>query len=42
LASVEERYLAVINENCMVGEDIRSIAYSNFEENLKLSQTLQQ
>ena len=41
LASVEERYLNVINQNCMVGEDFRTIAYINHDQVVELSQTLE-
>ena len=41
LASVEERYLNVINQNCMVGEDFRTIAYRNHDQVVELSQTLE-
>lgn len=40
LANVEERYLVVINQNCMVGEDFRTIAYRNHDQVVALSQTL--
>ena len=41
LASVEERYLNVINQNCMVGEDFRTIAYRNHDQVVELSQMLE-
>jgi hypothetical protein len=31
LDGVEERYMKLINQNCMVGEDYRSLAYRNYE-----------
>lgn len=30
----------MINENCMMGEDIRSVAYMNYAEKVSLSQTV--
>jgi hypothetical protein len=31
LDGVEDRYMKLINQNCMVGEDFRSLAYRNYE-----------
>jgi hypothetical protein len=31
LDGVEDRYMKLINQNCMVGEDYRSLAYRNYE-----------
>ena len=31
LDGVEDRYMKLINQNCMVGEDYRTLAYRNYE-----------
>jgi len=31
LDGVEDRYMKLINQNCMVGEDYRALAYRNYE-----------
>ena len=36
LDSIEEKYLQIINENCMVGEDFRSTAMLNLSHNIQL------
>lgn len=40
LESVEERYLFVIDQNCMVGEDYRTYAEREYQQKVKLSQAL--